>query len=640
MFGFGMIKHNTRTMGFQSANVQNDGLAIMPLTDPFRAFDVRPHMHILPPQRFQTLAANRIQRGVRCAMIQKFRRLGRRIGDRAHIAVTVHRTNLPTANLVALFAVLIPRNDLEQIVIGELIAVTLFYRSPYQIGIGEPFFIERQAKLIRVMAQHHSKKFGEAFKVGHRHQTIFCIFTPTDYNITAVSAGVWPILVPKFYLRLFFSLLVLFSACVPLAAVFGRITTTDVLLAYAQKEVAFPQKYPGSFAFQTEKIELYLILLDTQKTIRLNRYLPIEKMNQIMLNRAGGAGAFVLTGLPTARGNDIGNNYIDIPSGRLYTLFYEFYRYETSTGFYTLSPDGSKIAYATSRVSDILVLDLATGENHVIAKGSRTPQHVAWSPIGDRLAVASQNMLTLVNFDGTNPVEYPQRWDNFTVDWLPDGRHVMLIPQQPYNALMLVDTQTGETRRWTVAEPLDTPLASCDGQYLAYLSDARQVNVLDLATGTTFNMNAHPSLEGENAFQVQWAFCNQLVIVMSPEILSARIPIYPVYLASLDGNHIRQIAEATGYYGSQGYEAFVYMRATADGRTELVRYAADGTQTPMHIYLRDETGFWYDEATQAVFFDPTGTSLVRLRAGDPTKKPQRLTFPDEYIFDVVRLTTP
>ena len=104
----------------------------------------------------------------------------------------------------------------------------------------------------------------------------------------------------------------------------------------------------------------------------------------------------------------------------------------TSLGAPRMSPDGTKLAFHSTRRNDtdVMVLDLATGRRSVVAGGEFNESFPAWSPDSKRLAfktgILNQGRcIGVVNADGTalklftNDVGFCS-----TVSWSPDGKEL------------------------------------------------------------------------------------------------------------------------------------------------------------------------------------------------------------------------
>lgn len=103
----------------------------------------------------------------------------------------------------------------------------------------------------------------------------------------------------------------------------------------------------------------------------------------------------------------------------------------------TWSPDGSKIAFASSRISlanfEIFVMN-ADGTNPTrvtnLAENDRNP---TWSPNSQRIAswanAGARRGITIINSDGTNPVTITG--DGFSPAWSPDGTRLAMARLDP-----------------------------------------------------------------------------------------------------------------------------------------------------------------------------------------------------------------
>jgi Tol biopolymer transport system component len=132
----------------------------------------------------------------------------------------------------------------------------------------------------------------------------------------------------------------------------------------------------------------------------------------------------------------------------------------TSVAAPSISPDGTMLAYHSTRRSevDVMVMDLATGRRSIVAGGPNFQSFPVWSPDSKRLAFKTGQLdkgqcIGVVNADGTgmklftNDVGFCS-----TVSWSPDGKELAFTSTTPgttgiYRAP--VDTPASPTRLTT-----------------------------------------------------------------------------------------------------------------------------------------------------------------------------------------------
>jgi Tol biopolymer transport system component len=161
------------------------------------------------------------------------------------------------------------------------------------------------------------------------------------------------------------------------------------------------------------------------------------------------------------------------------------------------SPDGTRIAFAASRVSglDIFVMNLRLGAVSTIVASPAHESHPAWSPDGRWLAYEawlpdSAEIMIVPSTGGT-----PRRLThNRAVDqhpaWSPDGRWLAYVSSLDGGmAIFMLDIATGAARRLSETAFFSSePTWLADGRQVAYLSlvGTRQfISVVDVLSGET-----------------------------------------------------------------------------------------------------------------------------------------------------------
>ncbi len=111
--------------------------------------------------------------------------------------------------------------------------------------------------------------------------------------------------------------------------------------------------------------------------------------------------------------------------------------------FPTPSPDGSAVAYGTSRTPCgqtycIRVLEISTGAERTLVTGNLA----AWSPAGDVIAYVSGTEIGLIHADGTGKQVLGTTVGHVGwMDWSPDGRWLLASPG--VGPVLLFDTMNG-----------------------------------------------------------------------------------------------------------------------------------------------------------------------------------------------------
>jgi TolB protein len=160
------------------------------------------------------------------------------------------------------------------------------------------------------------------------------------------------------------------------------------------------------------------------------------------------------------------------------------------------SPDGSQIAYRSTRTSGLWVVDVATGSMKEVfaadqAKMRDQVSFMTWSPDSRRIAfvasiafesIAGRGLGEMWIVDAAREGEtvqlVPMEMYAGYLNWSPSGDQILFIsrsgehrtPQRPYN-LWVVEVETGELRQITqdITNSGDTPIWSADGQWIAFM---------------------------------------------------------------------------------------------------------------------------------------------------------------------------
>ena len=176
------------------------------------------------------------------------------------------------------------------------------------------------------------------------------------------------------------------------------------------------------------------------------------------------------------------------------------------------SPDSERIVFqrlsGTGRddngrfveADQYVVLMDADGSNRIaLTEGGQWEQSPAWSPDGTRIAYLSDNLVGIVDSDGTNPTGTPTGgafWDG-GVSWSPDGKRLAFARTEgDGSSIVVVDIEGLIEETVTDAEGWDTmPRWSPDGQKLLFTRQqpdgTQQLFVVD-ASGRRSPTNCKP----------------------------------------------------------------------------------------------------------------------------------------------------
>lgn len=222
----------------------------------------------------------------------------------------------------------------------------------------------------------------------------------------------------------------------------------------------------------------------------------------VTFHRWSPAGGWIAYGVDRG-GNEREGFYLITPDGtRERELLPPADAFRVFGGF---SPDGSRIAYSTTGRTavdfDVHVLDLATGDDRTVFRGTFGFFVAAWRPDGRALLLSETrgedandvHLLELPEGDGPGEIrplfrpEVASAYADFA--WKPDGSGFYLATNQDreYAGLAFYDVAAGELRYLVTPEhDVEKVGLSADGRYLSWCVNEggwSQLHVRDLETG-------------------------------------------------------------------------------------------------------------------------------------------------------------
>lgn len=175
---------------------------------------------------------------------------------------------------------------------------------------------------------------------------------------------------------------------------------------------------------------------------------------------------------------------------------------QTESLFPSLSPDGTRVAYAASVGEsdlDLIIVDLESGESTTVTEGSDLDNQPVWSPDGEQIAFISNRDgsfgIFIMDADGSNirrVANLPSQAFSPLGGWSPDGSRIVYgaETQSGDRAIQVVDVESGEIESLTThAGEEANPVWSPSGDRIAFHSDRPAPQNLEV-----FVMNA----DGEN----------------------------------------------------------------------------------------------------------------------------------------------
>lgn len=198
------------------------------------------------------------------------------------------------------------------------------------------------------------------------------------------------------------------------------------------------------------------------------------------------------------------------------------------------SPDGTKIAfvsYPENELSEIYVMEIATGEVKRLTVAPGVDGKPAWSPDGTKIAFVSNRsghfeIYTMNSVDGSDQLTIPGtklvKGKTYNVTegvlggpaWSPDGRKIAfsdsLVYWGDYNLPGIVIINA-DGSGYTILTPDDNlttfrdsdPAWSPDGKYIVYMSSSSgtgKIYRIDIETGEIVRLSQSDNVEGQPAW--------------------------------------------------------------------------------------------------------------------------------------------
>lgn len=164
----------------------------------------------------------------------------------------------------------------------------------------------------------------------------------------------------------------------------------------------------------------------------------------------------------------------------------------TGSAFPSLSPDGTKVAFVSSRDGnpEIYVEDLKAETVTRITDAPGLDNQPLFSPDGSQIAFISDRAgsidIWLADADGENQKALTTREeDELLGSWSPDGRSLLIVTQTPSaQNIWSLDVASGELTQLTEREGIDAaPAYSPDGSRIAFYSNrgGERLNIFTMA---------------------------------------------------------------------------------------------------------------------------------------------------------------
>lgn len=188
---------------------------------------------------------------------------------------------------------------------------------------------------------------------------------------------------------------------------------------------------------------------------------------------------------------------------------------QTESLFPSLSPDGTRVAYAASvgeNDLDLIITDLESGESTSVTQGADLDNQPVWSPDGEQIAFISNRDgsfgIFVMDADGANirrVTDLPSQAFSPLGGWSPDGSKIVYGAETDSGAraIQIVDVESGEIEPLTNHSGEEAnPVWSPNGERIAFHSDRPAPQNLEVfvmnADGD--NLRAATNLQGPALF--------------------------------------------------------------------------------------------------------------------------------------------
>jgi Tol biopolymer transport system component len=213
------------------------------------------------------------------------------------------------------------------------------------------------------------------------------------------------------------------------------------------------------------------------------------------------------------------------------------------------SPDGERLAFRRQRDDGTVSLVVASRRNRARAWSEENMELVevaplddlrdplAWSPDGERIAFARQNLATGTDYDlyvidvysGAVAVLVSSPADERSPSWPANGRVVFARESNDRSDVWTVSPETRVEEQLTNIGTCHYPVSDPDGRRVAWITEGRGVGVFDVESGQLVYVPApHKTL-----YAPAWSPGGRLIAVTAADWGS-----YDVYLQKADGTNV------------------------------------------------------------------------------------------------------
>jgi hypothetical protein len=444
---------------------------------------------------------------------------------------------------------------------------------------------------------------------------------------------------------------VLASLLMLVSTVIGRGTDTPVAVALSR-----PAATRGSINPTGE-----VIPVDLRRLLRADIPLPVADVRQFAFDYETPGRIYATT-------------YTGDSKENLYTA--GFYRYDYLTGdllniatvqsnesfvysrglffnFFTVtSQQGQKITYVHPLDKHPYLFDILTGETTQLADleiplGS-SPIDMSWSPDGSKIAIKQDNVLYVLNADGSPQFEKEFNTSDFYPAWLESeylsiSRFSATVASLPIDIISATDGS-----EHPLTENLEGRFNGwweCDGLWISYSVQGetqREAYLLNLDHGRTVRINDYHPLEEAsiNSFY-PLPDCSKYVVTTILGSSSTSIIVsgreQPTYLFDLDAETVEYVDEAMSVR-SIGNELLYEKPLPASDERQLLKRTIDPLSDPVVVMTYPELGSayatWSTDMSVAIYAGVNSTSSLTgtLYMLNPhTGQTQAITSRDDYV---------